>query len=250
MSIVYKVLIADDEEKIRKGIAKLIKYFQMDLEVCGCAKNGIEAIELLELHSPDILIIDINMPFMNGLEAIKTIRKANSNVVIIIISGYDKFEYAQKAIEYQVSKYLLKPFDNNEFKSILLKAISTIESRTPELTIASQELTINETYSKQEIISYINQNYRNPDISLTHLEDVFNIGRTSIANYLKKETGKTFVDYVTFLKIEQAKSLLLNSDLTINKISDFLGFNNQHYFSKVFKSQVGLSPLQFKVQHS
>lgn len=250
MSIVYKVLIADDEEKIRKGIAKLINYFQMDLEVCGCAKNGIEAIELLELHSPDILIIDINMPFINGLEAIKTIRKANSNVVIIIISGYDKFEYAQTAIEYEVSKYLLKPFDNNEFKSILLKAIATIESRTPELTIASQELTINETYSKQEIISYINQNYRNPDISLTHLEDVFKIGRTSIANYLKKETGKTFVDYVTLLKIEQAKSLLLNSDLTVNKISDFLGFSNQHYFSKVFKCQVGLSPLQFKVQHS
>ena len=240
----YKVIVADDEDRIRNGITKLIRYFDIGFTVCATAKNGLDAIELTKEYSPHLLIMDINMPFINGLEAIKTIREINKDIIIIIISGYDKFEYAQKALEYGVSKYLLKPFSNDEFKEILLKSIDSVKINIRNSIPTPTDLNLEK--SKDDILDYIKQNYHNPDLCLSHIEEKFNIGRTSIASYIKKETGKTFIDYLTYLKINKAKELLSSSDININKISELLGFNNQHYFSRVFKNHVGLSPLQYK----
>lgn len=240
----YKVIVADDEDKIRNGITKLIRYYDIGFSVCATAKNGLEAIELTKEHLPNLIIMDINMPFINGLEAIKTIREINSNIKIIIISGYDKFEYAQQALEYGVSSYILKPFDNNDFKNTLLKLKSSFkEIVTDSLQINDMNLS---SSCKTSMINYIKTNYTNPDLSLSKLEDIFNLGRTSIASYIKRETNMTFTDYVTYLKINRAKELLLHSDISINKISELLGFNNQHYFSSFFKKHVGVSPLQYK----
>lgn len=242
----YRVLIADDEERIRNGIAKLIGHFNIDLQVCALARNGAEALEFTRVHLPEIVLIDINMPLINGLEAIERIQAIHPEAVIIIISGYDRFEYAQKAVSLGVYHYLLKPFCNDEFRTLLLSALKTYKEKAQKKNLITQALDASETKQKAHILAFIKDHYRDPQLSMSLLETHFSIGKTSIANYIKRETGKTFIDYVTQLKIEHAKDLLKNPNMTILQISKILGFSSQHYFSRVFKNQTGSSPLQYR----
>ena len=115
----YKVLIADDEEIIRTELEKAFRWQDFDMEVVGVAKNGLEALEMVKRFHPDVCLLDVKMPFLNGLELIEKINEEDSSVVKIIISGYDEFEFAQKAIRLGVYNYVLKPIDENEFRKMM-----------------------------------------------------------------------------------------------------------------------------------
>ncbi|WMJ89972.1 response regulator transcription factor [Anaerocolumna sp. MB42-C2] len=116
-----KVIIADDEDKICQLIYKLIDWDSLRMRVEAIAHNGVEAFELIQLHNPDIVITDIRMPGYDGLEFISKVKEYNESTQFIIISGYQQFEYAQKAIKYGVSDYLLKPIKKDELTAALTK---------------------------------------------------------------------------------------------------------------------------------
>ena len=118
-----QIILADDERTIREGMARLIDSFQLPVSIAYLAQNGLEALEMIEEIHPELLIIDINMPHMNGLETIEKVRKTNPDMKIIIVSGYDNFSYAQKALELGVFSYLLKHLDIVNFKQVLESAI-------------------------------------------------------------------------------------------------------------------------------
>lgn len=124
-----KVVIADDEAHICRLIQALVDWKAMGLEVVGIASNGIEAMELVDTLSPDILITDIRMPGCNGLELIRYVKTSKSNLEVIIISGYAHFPYAQTAMKYGVSNYLLKPINKIELIQILQILTEQIEDR-------------------------------------------------------------------------------------------------------------------------
>lgn len=115
----YKVIIADDEKKVCQLINLLIDWREFDMEVVGIVNNGMEALEMAEKHMPDLIITDIRMPGLNGLEMIGKIKELNAKVEFIVISGYRHFEYAQRAIQYGVYDYLLKPIKKDELASTL-----------------------------------------------------------------------------------------------------------------------------------
>ena len=104
-----KVIVADDEAKVCQLICSLVDWASLDMEVAGVAHNGIEALELVETLRPDLIITDIRMPGYDGLELISRAKAAKPDLDFIIVSGYRHFEYAQSAIKYGVSDYLLKP---------------------------------------------------------------------------------------------------------------------------------------------
>ena len=116
-----KVVIADDEERICQLIKALIDWEQMGLELAGFAHNGLEAGALVEKLRPDILITDIRMPGVSGLDLIQRVKEKNSDLEIIVISGYAHFDYAQQAIKYGVGDYLLKPISKAELAATLEK---------------------------------------------------------------------------------------------------------------------------------
>lgn len=117
----YKVMIVDDEPNIRKGLRYIINWEDYNFKVSLIAKNGIDAIEKIKSTYPDLIITDIKMPGLDGLEFIKYVRKElhDENLPFIILSGYDNFDFAKKAIKYNVSSYLLKPIDEDELVKIL-----------------------------------------------------------------------------------------------------------------------------------
>lgn len=129
-----KVMIADDEDKICQLIYKLINWESLGMDVVGIAHNGIEALELIKTNSPDIVITDIRMPGYDGLELIGKAKEINLSIEFIIISGYQHFDYAQKAIKYGVMDYLLKPIKKEELVGTLTKIKDRYLERAEQLT--------------------------------------------------------------------------------------------------------------------
>ena len=117
----WKVLIADDEPIIREGIRYSVNWDRLNMEVVAEAEDGEEAIEKAILHTVDILLVDINMPIVNGLKVIQQVKTELPHCQVVIITGYDEFKYAQEAVRLHVSDYLLKPVDPDQLEVILNK---------------------------------------------------------------------------------------------------------------------------------
>ena len=116
-----RVVVADDEYKICQLICQLIDWKKLDMELVGIGSNGIEALKMIEIKKPDLLLTDIRMPGYDGIELLKRARKINSKIEIIIISGYSDFEYAQTAIQCGVCDYILKPINRDLLNTTLQK---------------------------------------------------------------------------------------------------------------------------------
>ncbi|MCX7843489.1 MAG: response regulator [Clostridia bacterium] len=115
----YRIMVVDDECVFRKGLYKVISNADSEYEIVGEAEDGAEALEMAGRLKPDLIMTDVYMPVMGGLELIREIRKREYNVDFIILSGYDEFKFAQEAIKYGVEEYLLKPMDVDEVKSAI-----------------------------------------------------------------------------------------------------------------------------------
>ena len=110
----YTIVVADDEEELRKAIIRKIDWAAIGFQVVGEAENGVEALELVERKAPDLLLTDIRMPFISGLELARQVREIRPSTQIVFLSGYDDFSYAQEAIRYNIISYLLKPISMDE----------------------------------------------------------------------------------------------------------------------------------------
>lgn len=125
----WKLLIADDEPKIRRGLAKVLPWEELGIELVGEAENGLQALELAEERKPDILFVDICMPFVDGLEFIERLRQTLERSIVIVISGHDEFRYAQQAVKLHVFEYMLKPVMKSKLETVVRKAISELEQK-------------------------------------------------------------------------------------------------------------------------
>ena len=121
-----KILLVDDEEQVRKIIAKKIMWEKLGYELIGNVGNGREALELIEVNEPDVVLTDIRMPFMDGLELASRLKEEYPDIKVIIFSGFDEFEYAKQALKYNVIEYILKPVNIEEMTEILRKVRQSI----------------------------------------------------------------------------------------------------------------------------
>ena len=133
----YTVIVADDEEEIRRGIVWKVKWEEIGFQVVGEAENGIEALELVEKLEPDLLLTDIRMPFLSGIELARQVREVRPTVQIAFLSGFDEFSYAQQAIQYNIVSYMLKPISSGELEKELWKIKGMIDSKFEEFSSKS-----------------------------------------------------------------------------------------------------------------
>lgn len=255
----YKVLIIEDEEMIRKGLSYTYDWEEQDLIVVGEAVNGVEGLEKIEELNPDIVIVDVNMPIMTGIEMLE--KSVNKYIFsAIILSGYAEFSLAKKAVHLDVAEYLLKPVDTEQLKIALEKAKEQVELRKQVKIIKEEYKDIDEfsclkpnlikdkkKTSKYvlKMIDYVNENY-NEKISIQDLVEKLGASSTFLNNEFKKETTYTFNDYVNRYRINKAINLMKEGDEKIYNIASEVGFKDYRYFINVFKKYTNCTPTEFR----
>ena len=235
-----RVLLVDDEIMIREGFKRLFDWAAHDCEVVGEAADGMEALSRIDALCPDIVIMDINIPIMNGLKVIQLSRIKHPETAYVIVSGYDDFSYCREALRLQITDYILKPVNYDEFGSCIdnLK-ISLFERGVTHSDSALEERTIN------QLTRYL-QEHLSEEISLSVLADEFHLSAQYISQLFKSEIGVNFLTYLTNIRMENAKKLLLATSLPIFDISERSGYGDYRVFTKAFKKSEGVTPSQYR----
>lgn len=124
----YKLILVDDEEEVRRGVLKKIEWNKYGFEIVGEAENGREALDIAEKVTPDVVVTDIKMPFMDGIRLTEELKERFPATKTIIFTGFDEFEYAHKAIKLNVVEYVLKPISSKEFIEVLIKTKERLDN--------------------------------------------------------------------------------------------------------------------------
>lgn len=396
----WKLVIADDEPKIRRGIGKILMWEEFNIEIVGEAEDGETALKLIQEKNPHIILLDINMPFLNGLEILQKLNDINDKSIVIIISGYDNFFYAQKAVQFNVFDYVLKPVSKKNLEEIIVRAINKlnkIEKENNYLEWAKEQLTENKDRRQKKMfydwfnnkltdqqvlneikffniefgsnigimviklveklnvsvidkkwnsellefaianilndnfkelnpkfifnddkkniifiskindmlewvnarnkieaeifkylkcsviieqanistgilsikneyikimnsvnekkkfspmvlltIKYIEDNYYSNDLNINDIAERLEVTSSYMSKLLKKETGLSFIDYLTNIRIKKAMYIMEDPTIKIYDVAELVGYSNQYYFSRAFKKVIGVSPKEHR----
>ena len=235
-----RVLLVDDEIMIREGFKKLFDWEAHECVVVGEAADGMEAITKIDEEQPDIVIMDINIPIINGLKVIQLSRVKYPSMAFVIVSGYDDFSYCREALRLQITDYILKPVNYEKFGSCIdqLK-ISLYNNEVKEKPVVKKERVIT------GITKYM-QEHLSEDVSLHILSEEFHLNSQYISQLFKNEIGLNFLTYLTNIRMEHAKKLLLSTSLSIAEVSEQSGYGDYRVFTKVFKKSEGITPSQYR----
>ena len=238
----YSIMIVEDEYLVRQGIASLVDYEQFGMQVIAQAENGIEAWQKFQENPTDILLTDINMPQMNGLELAKLVRDQAPKCHIVFLTGYDDFDYARTAIKLGADDYLLKPFSKDDVEEMLAKVQTKLDKERKKAQIQN----LVDQGQRSELEEAIHERLADSELSLKSLASQLGFSPSYLSVLIKKELGLPFQDYLIQERMKKAKLLLLTTDLKIYEIAEQVGFEDMNYFSQRFKQVVGLTPRQFK----
>ena len=252
----YQVYIVDDAVLTRKALVMTVPWEQWDCVVVGSADDGEKAFEEIVKLSPDIVITDIRMVRMSGLEMIEKCRDANIKVQFIIISGYNEFEYAKKAMKMEVLDYILKPIDDQELYQAILRAIHRLEeqnvkksghlegeSRQPLIDYDENNLN---AYLRQAL-KYVRENYSS-DLSVRSVAGYLNISESYLAKLFKTEINITFLEYLTRVRLRKSMELMKDKNMPIYEIAQRVGYKDYRYFSGTFKKYIGIGPKEYQMR--
>ncbi|MBE7721240.1 response regulator transcription factor [Lacrimispora indolis] len=243
-----KLIIVDDEPKIRKGLFKLLEA-QEGFKVTGVFEDVHSALKALYELEADVIITDIKMPEVSGLELIRQIRERNLNIRIIILSGYSNFSYAQKAIELGVTRYLLKPTDPRELLSVLREVERELLPEAPEYEGRQGQAADGENEIGNllvvKAIQYIEVHYGGK-ITLKDMARELHLSPNYLCELFKRHTGKNLMEYVTEYRMQKAKFYLNHVEYKVADVAEMVGYKEAKYFSSAFKKAYGITPLEYR----
>jgi two-component system response regulator YesN len=245
---VYRLLIADDEEMIRTGLSETIDWRALGFRVVGTVANGISALDFMDHEPVDVLLADIRMPRLSGLELARQLKGNGSSVKVVILSGYDSFPYAREAIDHGVFSYILKPCKTAELQDVFrrLKAVFDKDRHDLDPTqLHAGEGPIQPKHSVAMVLNLIERCYAD-DITLDDAAAIAGLSSSYLSRLFKEEMGTNFKDYLTTYRLERAKAGLRDPRRKIYEVAEEVGFRDQRYFSEVFKKRFGYSPLEYR----
>lgn len=269
----YKVLIADDEVLDLEGMRTFIPWTELGLEVVAAVNNGYDAYDVLKARKVDILVTDVHMPSMSGLELARKALQTEgcSNLRIIFVSGYQDFNYVKQALALKAYSYVLKPMDDAELIEALIKVREELDQ---QLQREQQERALRESYKQameqqavsqgdlqpasgnaaepkknskliHEMIQYMKQNI-DGSLTLKEAADRFAFSPNYLGLMFKEEMGMNFSEYVIKLRMAKAGELLKDPKVKIYEVADRVGYRYMPYFSRQFKETFGMTPIDFR----
>jgi len=235
------LLIADDENLELKVLEKTVKkHFVDELEIFA-SSNGRNASQICDEVKPDIALLDIEMPGMNGIELAKYIKERYANCIIIFITAYDRFDYVIEAMHIKAFDYLLKPWKEERLCELINTAIENVRS---------MQKTDGIVHSQKDVIKdYIDRNYKK-DISAKDVAGILGYSDVYFSKVFKQLFDDNFINYLTKVRIDRAKVLLKDVSFNIKEVGKSVGYADSNYFTKVFKRSIGMSPSEYRSKHN
>ncbi|MCR8630452.1 response regulator transcription factor [Paenibacillus radicis (ex Xue et al. 2023)] len=242
----YKLVIVDDEIEIRSGIAQYFPWHDLGFEVAYHCENGLIALDYILNHEVDVVLSDIKMPVMNGIELAQSIHQRRLNIKTVFLSGYKDFEYAKQALIYGVKNYIVKPTIYKELYDVFtLLKIELDEDKLPlpEATNTTEAPSFNEKVI-QTIHDYVQQNYRNA--CLEDAARLIYMNPHYVSTYFKEKSGEYFSEYVLRVKMNKAAELLMDINFKTYEVSEMIGYSNTKNFARAFKQYFGKTPREYR----
>ncbi|MFD2613614.1 response regulator transcription factor [Paenibacillus gansuensis] len=259
----YKVLLADDEMLDLEGMRTFVPWHELGMEVVSGVTNGFAAVKVLESEKIDILVTDVRMPHMTGLELAGRALERRKGIKIIFVSGYQDFHYAKQAIALNASGYVLKPMDDQELIHSLAKVRDALDEEQQQQQIYSQHVhpqaieevqvnAIREAGKLKKNWKLINdmRNYvrerLHENITLKDVAKAYSFSPNYLGQLFKEETGEHFSDCLIAMRLEKACELLTSTNLKVYEVAEAVGYRYLPYFSRQFKETYGLTPLEYR----
>ena len=220
-----RAVICDDEKAALNIIRHFIEAEMLPIEIAGTAENGRDAWNLIQREKPDLVFMDIHMPYMNGFEIIQKMKDSK----VIIITAYDSFEYAQKALRLGAVDIILKPIEFQQLRQAIARAVGW-------------NFTGNEVVD--QTLAYLYEHY-NDKIDLETLARQIFCSESHLARSFKKYTGMTVVSFVHKIRIEKSRHMLKEEGLSVKEAAERAGYQNLNHFYKYFKQYTGMTPAAY-----
>lgn len=238
----WKVMIADDESYMLEAMENLIDWKKMDCQLVYKAQNGKVLLEQIKRNPPDIIITDIKMPLVSGIEIAKYIYENMLPIKVIILSAYAEFQYAQEAIKYDVCGYIIKTSVIEMLPEMIQKAVQKLSAPLQE------EDKEHEDYMPEDIFGrlqkFIGEHYMDK-LTLTQISQEIHANGSYLSRLYKMKTGQNLFDVINRMKLEKAKEYMSRGK-RIYEVAQMVGFDDVSYFSRVFRKQEGCSPREYE----
>ena len=261
-----RLLIADDEKLEREALAELVqRRFEREV-VLEVAENGRKAADTAVLWGADLILMDIEMPGMSGLDAARAVLAQRPSCRVIFVTAYSLFQYAHEAVHLGACDYLLKPVDPDELEASVRRAMRPIETerKLEELAAARPQPEQTETEEEAEdapeegensqmalvmahVRRYLEDNYMF-DLSLDSVGEILHISPAYLSAQFKKYQKMNFLDCLTELRINAAKELLAAPFRSSAEVASMVGYEDASYFARAFKKRTGMTPTQYRRQ--
>ncbi|MCR4616710.1 MAG: response regulator [Lachnospiraceae bacterium] len=234
----YRVMVIDDEESARKLMKAAIDWDSLGMEVVGEAASGIEAINTIDDIKPDIAFVDISMPFMDGIEFTKLATERYPNLIIIIMTAIDQFEYARKCVSLPVFEYMLKPLVRSEVTDVLIKAKEKLADIKSSWGDDDGKSIPEESNSTEMIKKYVRDNFSDSKLNLAFVAQQFGFSSSYLSRKFKADTGKNFVEYLTEIRMKKAVKYA-EKGYKMYQTAAEVGIPDPNYFGRCFKKYTG-----------
>lgn len=245
-----KMLIADDEPYERVILAELIdSRFHAEVQI-RMAENGRKAVDIAGIWTPDIVLMDIEMPGITGLEAARRILESQPGCKIVFVTAYSLFHYAQEAVKLGACDYILKPIDPEEVEKSVIRAMGQSQAQRQLEVLGTnmpREVPGDKTAALMEKVQkHLQYNYMMYDISLDSVSQILNINASYFSALFKRFFGVNFVEYLTDLRMNAAKELLADPLRPTAEIASMVGYESPNYFARAFKKKTGMTPTEYR----
>ena len=260
-----RLLIADDEKLEREALAEMVARRIEHEVVLELAENGRKAADTAVLWGADLILMDIEMPGMSGLDAARAVLAQRPGCRVIFVTAYSLFQYAHEAVHLGACDYLLKPVDPDELEASIRRAMRQVEAerKLEELATAKAlpepqdagaapaEDAADEDSPAAMVMAqvrrYLEDNYMF-DLSLDSVGEILHISPAYLSAQFKKYQKMNFLDCLTELRINAAKKLLADPLRSTAEVASMVGYDDSSYFARAFKKRTGMTPTQYRRQ--